>query len=67
MMKRWPVTAVRWRSTQIMQKHTIILASYWNTKQLAEALASYRRALKLEPNSANIHYNLGNALRNSDN
>ncbi len=53
-------------SYRMMPGHTIIWAMRWDgSGQLDQAVASYRRALMLNPGLAEAHNNLANALLGS--
>lgn len=47
------------RNPQIATTHLLYAIHLHRTKRPKEAVASYRRALELEPESVNVHYNLG--------
>ncbi len=56
------------RLTRIMQRHTTIWAFYFmSLKNYPEAEKEFRTAIKINPDYAKAHYNLGNLLRNLKN
>ena len=62
--RRWPHSSGRWLINRTRRRHTSIWAfCSWSRAELTDAEAAIERALAHQPNYAEAHHYLGNALR----
>ena len=62
-MKRWSTSGSPWNWTRLMLPRTNLGQMLLDRNQAEEALPHCQEAVRLQPNMAALHHNLGNALR----